>query len=178
MLENVRADMRAYDRPWYRELGFWVTAVYRFGACAERMKRGPTRTILLAAHRALAAPPAFFRGVYLPSSAAIGPGLCVMHAQNIVVGAKCEIGHDCALYHDVTLGRQQGKLGVPKLGNHVQVFAGAKIVGNVTIGEGTEVGANAVVTRDVPPRSVVVASPCRVLPAETSRAIRGLSSDG
>lgn len=173
MFENVRADMKAYKGPWYREFGFWVTALYRFGSFAEHLNRGPTRTLLLGMHRVLSLPPAFFRGVYLPSGAVIGPGLALPHAQNLILGSQCQIGRNCAIYHDVTLGRQRWKPGEPKLGDRVCVFAGAKIFGNVVVGDHSEVGANTVVTHDIPPDSVVVVSPCRTFPPQTGRTIRG-----
>ena len=79
----------------------------------------------------------------------------------VVIGETTEIGDDVMLYHGVTLGGRQREGGKrhPTLGDGVAVGAGAKILGPITIGAGTVIGANAVVTRDAAPDSVLVGVP-------------------
>ncbi|MEJ2219133.1 MAG: serine acetyltransferase [Gemmatimonadota bacterium] len=179
MFESIRADMKRYEDlgGWHRRLGFWVTATCRFGFWADGMNRGTVRTALLAAHSLLCTPWLLFKGVYLPPRAKIGAGLRLPHPQNILMGAECEIGENCSLFHDVTLGRGGGKPRPPKLGNNVQVFAGAKILGDVVVGDNVEIGANAVVSRNVPSGSAVMVAPCRAVPIRTVLAFHGRSGE-
>jgi serine O-acetyltransferase len=106
----------------------------------------------------------FFTGIEIHPGATIGPRLVIDHGMAIVIGETAEIGSDVLLYHNVTLG------GVdlikakrhPTLEDHVVVGAGAQILGPITIGARSRIGANAVVVKDVPTDSVVVGVPGRV----------------
>lgn len=100
-------------------------------------------------------------GIEIHPGAAIGRRLFIDHGTGIVVGETAEIGDDVLMYQGVTLGgRALSKTKRhPTIGNHVMLGAGAKILGPVMIGDHSAVGANAVVVRDVPPRSVAVGIP-------------------
>ncbi len=100
-------------------------------------------------------------GVEIHPGASIGQGLFIDHGMGVVIGETSEIGEDVTLYHGVTLGGTSLEKGKrhPTLGDRVVVGAGAKILGAITIGEDTRIGANAVVVRSVPPNSVVVGVP-------------------
>jgi serine O-acetyltransferase len=103
-------------------------------------------------------------GIEIHPGALIGPGLFIDHGMATVIGETAEVGADVTLYHNVTLG------GVswakvkrhPTLEDHVVVGAGAQILGPITIGAHSRIGANSVVVKDVPPNSVVVGVPGRV----------------
>lgn len=103
--------------------------------------------------------------VEIHPGATIGPGLFIDHASGVVIGETSEIGKDVTLYHGVTLGGRSLSKGKrhPTLGDNVVVGAGAKILGPVMIGEYTSVGANAVVLESMPPHSVVVGVPARIV---------------
>jgi serine O-acetyltransferase len=100
-------------------------------------------------------------GVEIHPAARIGQGLFIDHGMAVVIGETAEIGNDVTLYHAVTLGGTSLKKGKrhPTLGDRVVVGAGAKVLGPITIGTDTRIGANAVVVRSVPPNSVVVGVP-------------------
>ncbi len=108
--------------------------------------------------------------------AVIGRRFFIDHGMGVVIGETAEIGDDVMLYHGVTLGgrtREGGKRH-PTLGDGVAVGAGAKILGPITIGAGSAVGANAVVTRDAPEDSILVGVPAKVRtrrPGEDTRAL-------
>ena len=87
------------------------------------------------------------------------------------IGETAEIGDDCQIYHGVTLGGRgtEHKKRHPTLENGVMVGAGAKCLGNITIGEGAKVGANAVVLEDVEPHTTVVGLPARATRASQRR---------
>lgn len=102
-------------------------------------------------------------GIEIHPGAKIGRRFFIDHGMGVVIGQTAVIGDDVMLYHGVTLGgrtRTSGKRH-PTLENGVAVGAGAKILGAVTIGTGSVVGANAVVTRDAPADSVLVGIPAK-----------------
>ena len=102
-------------------------------------------------------------GVEIHPGAQIGRRFFIDHGMGVVIGETAEIGDDVMLYHGVTLGgrtRESGKRH-PTLGDGVAVGAGAKILGPITIGAGSVVGANAVVTRDAPDDSVLIGIPAK-----------------
>jgi serine O-acetyltransferase len=103
-------------------------------------------------------------GIEIHPGASIGPGFFIDHGMGVVVGETAEIGTNVTLYHGVTLGGTSWNKGKrhPTLENDVVVGAGAKILGPITIGARTRVGANSVVVKNVPPDSVVVGIPGRV----------------
>jgi serine O-acetyltransferase len=172
VLDDLRADVRQYSLfgPWYRKLGFWIGATHRFGAWADRLPNRAARLVGLGIHTALSAPARIVKDVYLPASARIGPGFVMLHPFSIIVAPGIEIGANCQLFHEVTLGR--GPIpGLPRVGDSVSIYAGAKILGGVILGDGVSVGANAVVIRDVPDGSVVAAPASRAIPPQTNSVV-------
>ena len=107
----------------------------------------------------------FLTGIEIHPGAILGPRFFIDHGMGVVIGETSEVGADVTLYHGVTLGGTSLNKGKrhPTLGDKVVVGAGAKILGAITIGEGTRVGANAVVVKSVPPNSVVVGVPGQVV---------------
>lgn len=99
--------------------------------------------------------------IVISDKAIIGEGLKVPHPQNIIVGGHVEIGARCTIYHDVTLGQNHSKY--PKIGNDVVIYPGAKIIGNVQIGDQAVIGANAVVVKDVPVGAVMAGVPAKAV---------------
>ena len=95
--------------------------------------------------------------------AKIGKRLVIDHGAGLVIGETAEIGDDCILFHGVTLGGVDNNpiKRHPTLGNKVLVGAGAKILGPVKLGDGVKVGANSVVTKDVPAGTTVVGIPAK-----------------
>jgi serine O-acetyltransferase len=107
----------------------------------------------------------FLTGIEIHPGAVIGKRFFIDHGMGTVIGETCEIGDDVTLFQGVTLGgtgKEKGKRH-PTLRNHVVVAAGAKVLGNIEIGEHSKVGANAVVVINVPPHSTVVGVPGRVV---------------
>ncbi len=104
-------------------------------------------------------------GVEIHPGAIIGPGFFIDHGMGVVIGETAEIGADVTLYHGVTLGGASLDKGKrhPTLGDRVVVGAGAKVLGNIIIGEDSRIGANAVVVKSVPPNSVVIGVPGQVV---------------
>jgi serine O-acetyltransferase len=99
-------------------------------------------------------------GADIPLGCKIDGGLLLPHPNGVVIHPDAQIGPNCLIFQQVTLGTTQGG-GAPRLAGHVDVGAGAKLFGPITIGEHALVGANAVVLRDVPAGATVVGIPAR-----------------
>jgi serine O-acetyltransferase len=104
-------------------------------------------------------------GIEIHPGATIGPNLFIDHGMGVVIGETAEVGSCVTLYHGVTLGGTSLNKGKrhPTLEDNVVVGAGAKILGAITVGENSRIGANAVVVKAVPPNSVVVGVPGQVV---------------
>lgn len=137
---SLLASIRAHERwsrahtPWHRML----------------------RTVAALRHRFWSA----VSGADIPLGSRIGGGLLLPHPNGVVVHPEAHIGPNCLLFQQVTIG--EGRGGVPQLEGHVDVGAGAKIIGQVRIGAHALIGANAVVTSDVPAGATAVGIPARV----------------
>jgi len=104
-------------------------------------------------------------GIEIHPGAKIGARFFIDHGMGVVIGETAEVGDCVTLYHGVTLGGTTLSKGKrhPTLENNVVVGAGAKVLGAITIGENSRIGANAVVVKSVPPNSVVVGVPGEVV---------------
>jgi serine O-acetyltransferase len=155
---------------------------------------------LLAAHvpllpRAIAGLARLLTGIEIHPAARIGEGLFIDHGMGVVIGETAEIGDDVTLYQGVTLGGTGFACGKrhPTVEDNVTIGSGAKLLGPITVGHGSKIGANSVVIHDVPPNSTVVGNPghpVRIdgrrpegpdadwahLPDPISDAIKGLAS--
>ena len=103
-------------------------------------------------------------GVEIHPGATLGPGVFIDHAMGVVIGETAEVGHDVTIYQGVTLGGTSLSHGKrhPTIGDRVIIGAGAKVLGPITIGDDSRIGANAVVLKAVPADSVVVGVPVRI----------------
>jgi serine O-acetyltransferase len=128
---------------------------------AHRMWAVP---VLRGPARVLAQFTRFLTGIEIHPGATIGRRFFIDHGMGVVIGETAEIGDDVMLYHGVTLGgRSLAKTKRhPTVGNRVTIGAGAKVLGPVTIGDDSAIGANAVVTRDVPADAIATGIPATV----------------
>ncbi|MBI3558650.1 MAG: serine O-acetyltransferase [Deltaproteobacteria bacterium] len=107
----------------------------------------------------------FLTGIDIHPGARIGKNLIIDHGMGTVIGETSLIGDGVIIYQGVTLGgtNLQRVKRHPTLEDHVVVGAGAKVLGNIVIGEGSRIGANSVVVDDVPPNTTVAGVPARVV---------------
>jgi serine O-acetyltransferase len=137
--------------------GFQALVVYRiFRWCYERGI--PTQPIRFFVERLTE----IVTGISIPAQAQIGKGLRIHHFGNIIIHSETIIGEACTIYQGVTLGDLGGWGGAPRIGDHVIIGAGAKILGEVTIGDYCRIGANAVVRTSIPGGCVAVGIPAVV----------------
>ena len=125
---------------------------------AKPAGRGPARV--------LAQLTRFLTGIEIHPGATIGRRFFIDHGMGVVIGETTEIGDDVMLYHGVTLGGRSLNKGKrhPTIGNRVTVGAGAKVLGPILVGDDSAIGANAVVTHDVPADSIATGIPAIVRP--------------
>jgi len=93
-------------------------------------------------------------GADIPLTCSIGGGLLIPHPNGIVIHPDARIGVNCLIFQQVTIGYRNE--GCPEIGGHVDIGAGAKVLGPISVGEHAKIGANAVVTKSVPSRSTAV----------------------
>ncbi|QCB29133.1 serine O-acetyltransferase EpsC [Corynebacterium endometrii] len=129
--------------------------------------------------RILAQATRFFTGIEIHPGATIGRRFFIDHGMGIVIGETAEIGDGVMLYHGVTLGGQvltQTKRH-PTLRDNVTVGAGAKVLGPIIIGEGSAIGANAVVTKEVPANHIATGIPATNRPRKPDECIKLVDPD-
>lgn len=103
-------------------------------------------------------------GADIPLNCQLGGGLLLPHPNGIVIHPDARVGPNCLIFQQVTLGTV-ARGGTPRVGGHVDIGAGAKLLGGIVIGDHARIGANAVVLTDVPGGAVAVGAPARCRPA-------------
>ena len=107
-------------------------------------------------------------GIQIPYTTQIGEGFYIGHFGTIVISPKAKIGKNCNIAHNVTIWKaNRGRLnGFPTIGNNVWIGTGSVIVGNINIGDNVLVAPNSFVNVDVPPFSLVLGNPCKIVPKD------------
>jgi serine O-acetyltransferase len=159
----VREDLRTHDGDLLSQ-GFWTLFWHRFGNWRMSVKPKLLRAPLSLVYRIMFKTCEWLAGVKLSYNVPVGRRLRIDHFGGMVLGAR-SIGHDVTVRQNVTLGiaSKSDLRAKPVISDHVDIGAGAVIVGDIVIGRGAIIGANAVVTKSVPPYGVVVGVPGRVI---------------
>lgn len=108
-------------------------------------------------------------GISIPPDVKIGKGLLIMHFGGIIINSNSEIGEHCTIAHGVTIGNKAPGGKSPVIGNNVYLCAGAKVLGEIAVGDNCIIGANAVLVKSVPANSVVAGIPGRVIKQITDK---------
>ena len=114
-----------------------------------------------------------FTGIEIHPGAKIGKGLFIDHGMGVVIGETAEIGDNVTIYHGVTLGgtgKEKGKRH-PTVGNNVLIGCGAKVLGNIKIGDNSNIGANSVVLKDIPAGATAVGIPAKIIQKPSAEII-------
>ena len=150
---SIKSNLEAILTPGFRSLIYYKISHYfykckRFFLARWLSERGKRKT-----------------GIEIHPGATIGKRLFIDHGTGVVIGETAIIGDDVTIFHGVTLGgtgKESGKRH-PTIGNNVLIGAGAKILGNIFIGDYSKIGANAVILKDVPPNSTAVGIPGKII---------------
>ena len=164
LFANIRADLQAYGGNWGAQ-GFWALVVYRFGRWRYGVKPVLLRKTLSALYKLLFKLVQIVTGIELPCEVETGRNFVIDHSGGIVVSGYARFGDNCRIRSGVCVGLSQaGDPCAPVIGHNVDIGAGAKLLGRITIGDNVLIGANAVVVRDVPSNSIAVGVPAIARP--------------
>src|ERR1700716_1064715 len=154
MFEKIRSDFRAHGRDWGAQ-GFWVMIVYRFGQWRYGVRPAPLRKLFSLIYKILFKLVQILTGIELPCEAIVGRNFVIDHFGGIIVSGYARFGDDCRIRNGVVVGlRRVDEPFAPRIGNNVDIGAGAKLLGPITVGDNCIIGANAVVLTDVPANSI------------------------
>jgi serine O-acetyltransferase len=156
-------DFRTYDYDILAP-GFWAVAVHRYGNWRMDIRPKLLRAPFSLSHRLLARLAELIGGIHLPYTVRLGRRVRIWHHGGIVLHAR-SIGDDVHIRQNTTFGiaSQNRRSDIPTIEARVDIGCGACVLGNVTIGHDSIIGANAVVVSDIPPHSTAVGIPARVI---------------
>jgi serine O-acetyltransferase len=164
MFENIRNDLKAHGGNWGAQ-GFWALVVYRFGRWRYGVRPPLLRKFLSLIYKILHKFVQIIAGIELPCEVQIGRNFVIDHFGGIVISGYAKFGNNCRIRNGVVVGLQRvGEPCAPQIGDNVDIGAGAKVLGNITVGNNVVIGANAVVVRDLPDDSIAVGNPAVVKP--------------
>jgi serine acetyltransferase len=164
LLSLIKEDFAANGRDLFSP-GFHALALHRFGRWRMGIEKRALRVPLSMLYKGLYRATRSVYGIELPYTATVGRRVVLEHQHGIVVHGSAVIGDECIIRQGVTLGLRtmDRKMEAPVLGAGVNVGAGAKILGNVRVGDRASIGANAVVLTDVPAGALAVGVPASVV---------------
>ena len=163
----LREDLKTYDNDPF-EPGFWVVAVHRFGNWRMGIRPKLIRLPFTLFYRFVGRFVELIAGIHLPYTVRLGRRVRIWHHGGIVLHAR-SIGDDVHIRHNTTFGlaTRSRVRAIPTIEDRVDIGCGACVLGNVTVGHDSVIGANAVVLSDVPPYATAVGMPARVVKIST-----------
>lgn len=171
-------DVYAYRKGWPRWTCFivpfiypssWPIVVYRFGSWVVGLKSRLLRMPLYLTYFVLKRLVEVLTTTEISEYATIGGGFYIAHIGNIIIAHHARIGRHASMHQGVTIGVSGFSSELPVIGDRVYFGAGAKILGPIKVGDDVVIGANAVVTKDVPNKAIVVGIPAKVLDYRSSK---------
>lgn len=171
MIRLIIEDFRT-QREGVLSQGFWALFCYRLSHPRLRCRVPVLRQVWAVLNLFGGKATEMATGIMIPESATIGRRLVIEHFGGIIVHGAAVIGDDCVIRQGVTIGNRNMNepMAAPLLGNRVNVGAGAKLLGAITIGDDAVIGANAVVVRDVPAGATAVGVPAQIKLLHTATA--------
>lgn len=164
MFENIRQDLKAHGGDWAAQ-GFWALVIYRFGRWRYGVRPALLRKVFSLIYRFFYKLVQIITGIELPCEVPIGKNFVIEHSGGIVVSGFAAFGDNCRIRNGVVVGLSRVEEPcAPQFGHNVDIGTGAKVLGNIRIGNHVLIGANAVVIRDVPDNSIAVGVPAVVKP--------------
>ena len=175
MLRIIEADLRSNVDPTRRTgIGFWVWVIGKAIAAPQvhvvvlfRIAHAVAQTPLRPLAFVIRSIGLVWSGAELHPDAQLAPGLALAHSTGVMIGAHVRTGIDFRIYPGAVLGEpgrgSADAAGFPTFGDHVTIGAHAVVLGPIHVGHGSVVGANSVVTRDVPDNVIVAGSPAKIV---------------
>jgi serine O-acetyltransferase len=164
MFEHIRHDLVAHRGDWGAQ-GFWALIVYRFGRWRYGVRPAPLRKLFSLIYRVLYKGVQIITGIELPCEVPIGKNFVIEHSGGIVISGFAKFGDNCRIRNGVVVGLSRVEDPcAPTFGNNVDIGVGAKVLGNLRIGNDVIIGANAVVLTNVPDNCIAVGVPAIVKP--------------
>lgn len=164
MYDNIRDDLRNHGGQLGAQ-GFWVMLVYRFGRWRYGVRSPLLRKPLSFLYRILFKLVQILTGIEFPCEVEVGRNFVIDHFGGIVVSGYARFGDNCRIRNGVVVGLARvDDPCAPQIGNNVDIGTGAKVLGRIRIGNNVLIGANAVVTRDVPDDCIAVGVPAVIKP--------------
>lgn len=160
MFDNIRADY-VLHRP-LRNRALWALVVYRFGRWSLQRKFLPWRWLTSKVYGFLKIVSEIVTGVVMDRGAQVGTGFHIVHPEGVRINSRVVIGDRVGVMHGVTIGTNMDK-GVPVIGNDVFIGANATIIGKIRIGDGARIAANTLVLSNVPPGTVAIGVPAKIM---------------
>ena len=159
----LKEDYRTHDSSLF-EKGLWAVAVHRFANWRMQFRWKLVRAPLTLVYRVLYFLVEVMAGITLPYTTKIGRRVRIWHHSGMILHAR-SIGDDCHVRHNTTFGvaHRGDNRAIPVIEDRVDLGCGVCVLGAITVGHDSVVGANAVVVKDVPPWSVAVGLPARVV---------------
>lgn len=167
MFSNIRNDLLAHGGNWAAQ-GFWALVVYRFGRWRYTIASSILRKPFSFLYKFLYKLVQVVTGIELPCEVNVGRNFVIDHFGGIVISGYASFGDNCRVRNGVVVGlRRPNEPCAPRIGNNVDIGAGAKILGPITIGNNVAIGANAVVICSVPDNSIAIGVPAVVRPRKS-----------
>lgn len=164
LLAQIKEDWIAHGKDWTKP-GFRAVAIQRFGVWRMKIEPKILRAPFSIFYRYLYRQVRNVYGIDLPYTVQLGRRVIIEHQSCIIIHGNCTIGDECIIRQGVTIGNRylDRPFEAPKLGKRVNVGAGVKILGSVTIGDDVNIGANAVVIKDIPSGQTAVGIPAKIM---------------
>jgi serine O-acetyltransferase len=168
MLTNIRQDLKAHGGNWAAQ-GFWALVIYRFGRWRYGVRPALVRKVFSLVYRFLFKIIQIVTGIELPCETEIGRNFVIDHFGGIVISGYAKFGDNCRIRNGVVVGllRVEDPC-APVIGNDVDIGAGAKVLGRISIGNNVAIGANAVVIQDVPDDCLAIGVPAIIKPKKNT----------
>lgn len=163
MFHNIKHDLKAHKGDWGSQ-GFWAMVVYRFGRWRYGIGNPIIRKPFSLIYKILFKLIQIITGIELPCEVDVGKNFRIDHFGGIIISGFARFGDDCVIRDGVTVGlRRVDDPVAPIVGNNVDIGTGAKLLGNISIGDNVQIGANAVVLDHVPSNCIAVGVPARII---------------
>lgn len=168
MYENIKRDYEralaqcGYQGLWRKRFHTWTNAGFQ-AVAAYRFTRWLMEHHVPVLGAVIQRLVEVWTGISIPPETKVGPGLMVLHFGGVVINGAAVIGTDCTLHHEVTIGNRISGGGSPVIGDRVMIGVGARVLGEIQVGNDAEIGANAVVLSSLPDGAVAVGIPARVV---------------